>query len=82
MIDERGNTVKDYFLPGDLVTLKQDVPDKPIMIVKGKDTRNIKSSTGMLTHLRGIKCFWFSKDLVLQVAVFNTKDLKHVVDVK
>jgi len=67
--------MKDYFLPGDLVVLKQDLPEKPVMIVKGKDVRYIKNST--VNHLRGIKCMWFSKNLELQTAIFSTKDLKH-----
>lgn len=73
MIDERGNTVKNYFLPGDLVTLKKDLPNKPIMIVKGTESRMFKDSS--LRQLVGIRCIWFSKDQILQTAVFNTKDL-------
>lgn len=73
MIDERGNAVKNYFLPGDLVTLKKDLPNKPIMIVKGTESRMFKDS--LARQLVGIRCVWFSKDQVLQTAVFNTKDL-------
>ena len=29
--------VKTFFMPGDLVTLKQDIPHKPIMIVVKKE---------------------------------------------
>ena len=30
--------VKQYFLPGDVVTLRQDIPNKPIMLVVKKET--------------------------------------------
>lgn len=76
MSDLRGNTVKSFFLPGDLVTLKQDLPNKPVMIVKGTESRMFKDSS--LKQLVGIRCMWFSKDLILQTAVFNTKDLMPV----
>ena len=29
---------KIYFMPGDIVTLKQDIPNKPQMIVVKKET--------------------------------------------
>jgi len=66
---------KSYFLPGDLVTVKADLPDKPLMVVKGRDVRYFKGSD--INHLKGIKCWWFSKDFELQWGVFNTKDLIH-----
>lgn len=64
---------KVIFFPGDLVTIKQDLPNKPIMVVKQKAIYfNIKESR---SGLKGILCFWFSLDGNLQEAVFNTKDL-------
>lgn len=65
---------KQYFLPGELVTIRQDLPDKPTMIVVKKVIRRFKSDN----YFQGILCQWFSKDLKLQESVFNTKDLIHV----
>ena len=68
---------KIYFMPGDVVTIKQDLPNKPIMIV-------VKKQTTIFKHLKdedkdsvliGIKCRWFTKDGALEEAIFNTKDL-------
>lgn len=70
---------KVYFMPGDMVTLKQDLSNKPIMIVVGKKTAVFKpKATGLDNKeefLKGIICRWFTKDQLLQEAVFNTKDL-------
>ena len=33
---------KVFFQPGDLVTLKQDIPNKPVMIVVKKETKIFK----------------------------------------
>lgn len=54
------NEEKNYFLPGDLVTIKLDLPDKPIMIVKGRDVRYLKESS--MNYLKGIKCWWFTSN--------------------
>lgn len=63
---------KVYFMPGDLVTLKQDVPYKPTMLVVKKETYIYKKED---QSLKGIRCRWFTKDGALQEEVFNTKDL-------
>lgn len=66
-----------YFLPGDVVTLRQSVDNRPRMVVKGKETSRFtpnKEEAGK-DFLQGIKCFWFSADQKYQEAVFNTKDL-------
>lgn len=34
---------KVYFMPGEVVTLKQDIPNKPVMIVVKKETMNIRT---------------------------------------
>lgn len=60
-----------FFLPGDLVTIKHNIPDKPVMIVVKKVVKRFKSDN----FFQGILCQWFSKDLKLQEHVFNTKDL-------
>lgn len=74
------NDDKIYFLPGDVVTLKQDLPNKPVMIVVKKETLTIKPKEGIKEeYLKGIRCRWFSKDSELQEAVWNTKDLTKVI---
>ena len=74
---------KVFFIPGDVVTLRHDVPNKPIMIVKDKETKMIKPSKDSedkisKSFFKGIRCFWFSTAGVLQEEVFNTKDLVKV----
>ena len=71
---------KIYFLPGDIVTLKQDLPNKPVMVVVKKETLTIKPKEGVKEeYLKGIRCRWFSTDNKLQEAVWNTKDLTKVI---
>lgn len=66
-----------YFMPGDLVQVRQNVDNKPVMIVKEKETKRFtpnKEEQGK-DFLVGIRCVWFDKEQRLQEAVFNTKDL-------
>lgn len=67
--------VKIYFAPGDIVTVKHNLPFKPVMLVKEKVTTLIKKTEG--THFQGMKCIWFNTSLELQESIFNTKDLIH-----
>lgn len=67
---------KIYFMPGDIVTVKQDIPNKPLMIVVGKATSFFKDKDK--DYFKGIKCRWFTVHGELQEAVFNTKDLLKV----
>lgn len=70
---------KIYFMPGEVVTLKQDIPNKPVMLVIKKETSVFKNSgVEMQPSLKGIKCRWFTKDGLLQEAIFNTKDLQKI----
>lgn len=71
-----------YFTPGQTVVLKQDIPNKPKMIVVGKESYLFKNSPipDKKSSLIGIKCRWFSSTGELQEAVFNTKDLQIVDD--
>ena len=64
---------KTYFLPGQIVKLKQNIPNSPIMMVIRKET-NVFShdNRGML---KGIRCRWFTNEGRLQEAVWSTKDL-------
>ena len=66
-------------MPGDVVTIKQDIPNKPIMLVIKKETTIFKHlGTEKEPVLRGINCRWFTTDNKLQEAIFNTKDLLKV----
>ena len=65
---------KTFFKPGDIVTLRQGIPNKPKMVVVRKETTIFKDSY-QNTQLRGIRCRWFSDGGVLQEAIWNTKDL-------
>jgi len=67
---------KVFFIPGDLVTIRQRLESKPIMIVKEKVAKMIREVDS--SHFKGIRCFWFSSDLKYQEAIFNTKDLIHI----
>lgn len=71
-----------YFNPGDIVSLRQDLPNKPIMIVVKKETSVFKHDNRRLIDkkpiLIGIRCRWFTTTGELQEATFSTKDLIHV----
>ncbi len=63
-------------MPGDIVSIRQDIPNKPIMIVKDKASNMIRGANA--SHFKGIRCSWFSTDGKYQESVFNTKDLIHL----
>lgn len=66
---------KIFFSPGDVVTIRQDIPNKPIMLVVKKVNNLMKHSEDKEGILRGIRCRWFTTDGRLQEDIFNTKDL-------
>lgn len=66
---------KQFFLPGDIVTLRQEIPNKPTMIVVKKVTKTIKTPSLKGDFFQGILCRWFTSSSELQEAVYNTKDL-------
>lgn len=66
---------KIYFTPGQLVMLKHDLPNKPVMIVVKKETSIFKNQGDINNVLKGIRCRWFTTSGELQEAVWNTKDL-------
>ena len=68
-------TTKQFFIPGDIVTIRQDIPNKPTMIVTKKVTKAIKNSKLEGSYFQGILCRWFTTTGEMQEAVFNTKDL-------
>lgn len=71
------NQEKVYFSPGDVVTIRQNVPNKPIMLVKGKVQKTIRGDNNS-NHFQGIECIWFTINGELQKNTFNTKDLEFV----
>lgn len=66
---------KVFFLPGELVTLRQDLPNKPVMIVMKKETCPLKVKSPLsgdkqkVEYFRGIKCRWFTSNMELQEAI-------------
>ena len=70
---------KIFLNPGEIVTLKQDIPNKPVMIVVRKETSVFKHDNKRLSDkkpiLIGIRCRWFTTTGELQEATFSTKDL-------
>lgn len=64
---------KIFLMPGDLVSLKQNIPNKPIMMVVKKKTMTIKEDGGKF--LQGIVCRWFTSDGHMEENLFSTKDL-------
>ncbi len=64
---------KIYFTPGMLVTVRQNIPNKPKMLVVRKKALMLKGEDEK--SLQGIVCRWFTTDGFMQEAVFNTKDL-------
>ena len=62
------------FFPGDLVSLRQDLPNKPVMIVVRKESTIFRDETKN-NNLKGIRCRWFTTNNELQESVWNTKDL-------
>ena len=45
---------KIYLLPGDLVTIKKDMPNKPVMIVVKKVTRRLVDHN--INYFQGMLC--------------------------
>ena len=73
---ENENLEKIYFKPGDIVTVKQDIPNRPKMIVVCKVSSYLRDPKS--NYFKGIKCRWFSDSKELQEAIFNTKDMQLV----
>lgn len=65
---------KMMFFPGDLVSIRQDLPNKPVMVVVRKES-TIFRDENKTNSLKGIRCRWFTTTNELQEAVWNTKDL-------
>ena len=68
------NNDKVYFLPGDLVRFRKDLPNSPTMLVVKKVTSKYKSTS----YFQGILCRWFTTEGLLQEAIWNTKDITKI----
>jgi len=66
-----------YYNAGDIVTVRHDIPNKPVMWVVEKCVRSLlnKETNEMENVFLGIKCRWFDKNQVMQEQLFSTKDL-------
>lgn len=72
---ERDNEDPRAFIrPGDTVTLRQEIPNRPVMVVVGKELKYF-GSAGDEARLKGLRCRWFTSDGAVQEAVYSTKDL-------
>ena len=71
---ENNNEEKIYFSPGNIVTLKQNIPNKPLMIVHRIERSIMRNKEGK-DLLKGCKVRWFTENGFLQEAIFSTKDL-------
>lgn len=69
------NDNKQFFLPGDVVTLRQDIPNRPTMLVVKKVTKSIRTGNVKNDYFQGILCKWFTTMGEMQESIFNTKDL-------
>jgi hypothetical protein len=47
---------KQFFLPGDLVTIRQDIPNKPTMLVVKKITKTLRLEGIKNDFFQGILC--------------------------
>lgn len=70
---------RTYFNPGDLVVVRHDIPNKPVMWVVEKSTRSLlnKTTNEKENIFLGIKCRWFDTNQALQEELFSTKDIVH-----
>lgn len=71
---------KQFFLPGDICTLRQNIPNKPVMVVVKKVVSSISLKKGdesaiKKDYFQGIECMWFTITGELMKNIFNTKDL-------
>jgi hypothetical protein len=69
------NGFKEFFLPGDTVTMRQALPYKPIMVVVKKVTKTVTISGEKSNYFQGIECMWYTTTGELRKETYNTKDL-------
>lgn len=68
--------IKQFFLPGDIVTIRQNISNKPEMYVIKKVTTTVRYNNVRNDYFQGILCRWFTTSGELQESIFNTKDLQ------
>ena len=69
-----------FFQPGEVVEVKQNIENKPRMVVKSAPKARMPISgdnASKKSVLLGIKCFWFTTDGIYLEHTFNSKDLRH-----
>lgn len=64
-----------YFKEGELVELKQSIPNKPVMFVYTVDKASIRSDDK--ATLLGITCLWFDDFKRPHRLRYSSKDLQH-----
>lgn len=47
---------KQYFLPGNVVTIRQDLPNKPTMLIVKKITKTFATNTTKNDYFQGFLC--------------------------
>ena len=63
---------KIFYAAGDVVELRHDLPNKPIMLVQSVDKATLPGKgSGQL----GVTCIWFNTSMGLEKARFSTKDI-------
>ena len=74
---------KVFLKPGDVVRVKQDIHNRPLMVVMRKESNFFKDNAPVgASTLKGIRCRWFTVDGLEQQSVFSTKDLMLVKGVE
>lgn len=75
------NVEQLFYTPGDIVTIRHNVPNKFVGWIVEKVNRNVKNTEGSYDNLFvGMKVRWFNNNGDLQEAVISTKDLMLVED--
>jgi hypothetical protein len=68
-----------FLAPGDLVTVRHDIPNKPVGWIVEKVNKTVRGADGELSSMFiGMKVRWFDKNQDLQEAIISTKDLELV----
>lgn len=87
---ENKNIEKIYFVPGNLVIVKHDLDNRPVMLVTEVVTSKVLTGVPALggysygnalelakpqMAFKGIRCGWFDADMVWREQIFSTKDI-------
>jgi hypothetical protein len=63
-----------YFKEGDVVILRAELPNKPVMMIDKIVRSMIKTGT---SSLLGIRCFWYDRNGTLNKHLHSTKDIRY-----